>query len=302
MSISRIYTQTLVWAFAAGILVPQALTAADTMKPAVAGRRGVVAAGHPLVAEAGMRILQKGGNAVDAGVATVFAASVVEMNGFGSGAECPILIKLAGMPPAAINGAGIAPELATVEYYKSLRSDDPRLADVASISRSTIPAYGLLSAIVPSAIDALLLALEKHGTMSFAEVIQPAIELAEGFPLDAQFARGIERFKPILEKWPTSSKVFLPGGRAPRPGEIFVQADLARTFLSMAEVDRKNAAKGRVAAIQAVREYFYRGPSARRISEFCKGVGCLLREGDFAAYRAKEEQPLTTDYRGIDVY
>jgi gamma-glutamyltranspeptidase/glutathione hydrolase len=298
----RLSARTLLLALAASFLLPQALAPANTMKPMVSGKRGVVAAGHPLVAEAGLRILEKGGNAVDAGVATVFAASVVEMNGFGSGAECPILIKLAGKAAVAINGAGIAPELATVEYYKGLRSDDPRLADVASITRSTIPEYGPLSAIVPSAIDALLLALEKHGTMSLAEVIQPAIELAEGFPLDAHFARGIERFKPILEKWPTTRKVFLPGGRAPQAGEIFVQADLAQTFRSMAEVDRKNAAKGREAAIQAVREYFYRGPIAKRISEFCKEAGCLLRAGDFAAYRAKEEDPLTTDYRGIAVY
>ncbi len=296
----RLLAGTLLLALAADSLIPQTL--AQTMKPLVVGKRGVVTAGHPLVAEAGLRILEKGGNAVDAGVATVFAASVVEMDGFGSGGECPILIKLAGAPPVAINGAGIAPQLATVEYYKSLRSDDPRLADVASLTRSTIPAYGPLSTIVPSAIDALLLALEKHGTMSLVEVIQPAIELAEGCPLDARFARGIERSKAIIERWPTSRKVFLPGGRAPQEGEIFVQADLARTFRSMAEVDRQNAADGRAAAIQAVRRYVYRGPIAKRISDFCKKAGCLLREDDFAAYQAKEEQPLTTDYRGIDVY
>src|SRR5260370_31667817 len=97
------------------------LATAGTLKPLVAGKRGVVAAGHPLVAEAGLRILEKGGNAVDAGVATVFAASVVEMTGFGSGGECPILIKLKGGPVVAINGVGIAPELATVEYYEHLR-------------------------------------------------------------------------------------------------------------------------------------------------------------------------------------
>lgn len=285
-----------------GLFFPLVGSGAATLKPLVAGRRGVVAAGHPLVAETGLRILEKGGNAVDAGVATVFAASVVEMDGFGAGAECPILIKLQGKSAVAVNGAGIAPELATVEFYKHLRRDDPRLADVATISKGTIPAYGLLSAIVPSAMDALLLALERYGTMSLAEVIQPAIELADGFPLDARFVRGLERFRPVLEKWPTSKKVYLPGGRVPREGEIFVQADLARTFRSMAEVERQNAGRGRVTAIEAVRNYFYRGPIARRISDFCKQSGCLLREGDLAAYHAKVEDPLTTDYRGIDVY
>ena len=282
-------------------LTPSFLPAA-TMKPMVAGKRGVVAAGHPLVAEAGLRILEKGGNAVDAGVATVFAASVVEMNGFGAGAECPILIKLAGKPVVAINGAGTAPELATVDFYKHLRRDDPRLADVASISKGTIPAFGLLSAIVPSAVDALLVSLEKYGTLSFAEVIQPAIELAEGFPIDAHYARGLARAAPILEKWPTSKRVYLPGGHAPKADAIFVQADLARTFRNMVEAEKQNAGRGREAAIEAVRDYFYRGPIAKRIGEFCKHAGCLLREGDFAAYHSKIETPLTTNYRGVDVY
>jgi len=302
MTYSRFAYRSLLVALAAELLFPLTLDAATTLKPLVAGKRGAVAAGHPLVAEAGLRILEKGGNAVDAGVATVFAASVVEMNGFGSGGECPILIKLEGQPVVAINGAGVAPELATAEFYKRLRRNDPRLADVAAISKGTIPAYGLLSAIVPSAMDALLLALEKYGTMSLAEVIQPAIELAEGFPLDPRFVRGLARFRPILEKWPTTRKVFLPSGQVPREAEIFVQADLAGTFRSLAEVDRQNASKGRGAAIEAVRDYFYRGPIAKRISDFCQAAGCLLREGDFASYSAKAEEPLTTNYRGIDVY
>jgi gamma-glutamyltranspeptidase/glutathione hydrolase len=273
-----------------------------TMKPLVAGKRGAVAAGHPLVAEAGLRILEKGGNAVDAGVATVFAASVVEMDGFGSGAECPILIKLQGKPAVAINGAGIAPQTATVEFYRNLSRSDPRIAEVASITKGTIPAYGLLSPLVPGAIDALLVALETQGTMSLAEVIQPAIELAEGVPLDGRFARGLERYEAIIEKWPTSKKIFLPGGQAPKEGTIFAQPDLARTFRRMAEVDRQNASRGRAAAIEAVRDFFYRGPIAKEISDFCKEAGCLLREGDFAAYHAKVEPPLTTDYRGVDVF
>jgi gamma-glutamyltranspeptidase/glutathione hydrolase len=289
----------------AGLLLPGVLGGAVTLKPVVAGKRGVVAAGHPLVAEAGLRILEKGGNAVDAGVATALAASVVEMSSFGSGGECPILIKMKDGAVVAINGAGIAPELATVEYYEHLRRDDPRVVEAATISggrAGIIPSFGSLSAIVPSAIDSLLLALEKYGTMSLREVIQPAIELAQGFPLNSNLARTLARVRPIAEKWPSTAKVYMPHGRLPKEGEIFVQEDLAQTFQILAAVEQQNASRGRGVAIEAVRDYFYRGPLAKRISDFCKQAGCLLRESDFAEYRAKVEQPLTVTYRGIAVY
>jgi gamma-glutamyltranspeptidase / glutathione hydrolase len=290
--------------FATAFLAPS-LGGAVTLKPLVMGKRGVVAAGHPLVAEAGLRILEKGGNAVDAGVATVFAASVVEMASFGSGGECPILIKPKEGPVVAINGAGIAPELATVDFYQNLRRDDPRLSSAATVAGThagIIPSFGPLSALVPGAVDSLLLALENYGTMTFSEIIQPAIDLAEGFPLDANLATKLARSRPVFERWPSTRALYLPGGHLPQAGEIFAQADLAGTFRSMAEAEHQNASRGRVPAIDAVREYFYRGPVAHRISEFCKQAGCLLREGDFAAYHAKIEQPLTTEYRGVSVY
>lgn len=288
--------------FAAVLTWSQLSPAVNTYRPLVMGKRAVVAAGHPLVAEAGLRILHKGGNAIDAGVASVFAAAVVEMDGFGVGGECPILIKKGALPPAAINGDGIAPALATVEFYKHLSREDPRVADVALISKGTIPAFGPLSAIVPSAVDSLLLALEKYGTMSAAEVLQPAIELAEGYPIDARFVRTVTHSVAVLEKWPVARKTYLPGGRVPKTGELFVQADLANTLRSMARVSAEKAGEGRTAAIEAVRDYFYRGPIARRVSDFCRQAGCLLREEDFAAYHARLEVPLTTNYRGIDVY
>jgi gamma-glutamyltranspeptidase/glutathione hydrolase len=286
-------------------LGPSFSSSAATLKPLVAGRRGAVAAGHPLVAEAGLRMLEKGGNAVDAGVASVFAASVVEMMSFGAGGECPMLIKLKDGLVVAINGDGIAPELATAEFYEHLRRDDPRLVLQGTYAGSRggiIPSFGPLSALVPGAMDALLLALEKYGTKSVAEVIQPAIELAQGFPVYAGLEHALERGMPLARKWPATAKVYMPNGRLPKEGEIFVQADLARTFQSLAQVETENAGRGRAAAIEAVRDYFYRGPIARRISEFCKQAGCLLREEDFAALHARVEQPLTVTYRGVQVY
>ena len=292
-------------ALGAALLLPNYCGYAATLKPVVAGRRGVVAAGHPLVAEAGLRILEKGGNAVDAGVASVFAASVVEMMSFGAGGECPILIRLKNGPVVAINGDGIAPELATMEFYEHLRHDDPRLVRQGTYAGSQggiILSFGPLSAIVPGAMDSLLLALEKYGTKSLAEVIQPAIELAQGFPINASLEHALARGKPLAAKWPATSKVYMPDGRLPKEGEIFVQADLARTYQTLARVETENAGQGRGAAIEAVRDYFYRGPIAKRISDFCKQAGCLLREGDFAAFHARVEEPVTVNYRGVQVY
>ena len=298
-------TKACLFLLVAGVYLPGIAGSAATLKPLVEGKRGVVAAGHPLVAEAGLRILEKGGNAVDAGVATLFAASVVEMASFASGGECPILIKMKDAPVVAINGDGIAPELATVGFYEGLRRDDPRLVAAGTIGHAhggIIPSFGPLSAIVPGALDAILLALEKYGTMNLGEVIQPAIELAQGCPLDDHLAQAIARAKPVWEKWPSTARVYMPGGHLARGSEIFVQADLAQTFQSLADVERQNAGRGREAALEAVRDYFYRGPVAKRIGDFCESAGCLLRAGDFAAYHARVEKPLETTYRGIEVY
>jgi gamma-glutamyltranspeptidase/glutathione hydrolase len=151
-------------------------------------------------------------------------------------------------------------------------------------------------------MDSILLALEKYGTMKLGEVIQPAVELAQGCPLDEHLAAAITRSRPVWEKWPGTVRVYMPGSHLPKGGELFVQTDLARTFQRLAEVEQENAAKGRAAALEAVRDYFYRGPIAKRISDFCESAGCLLRAGDFAAYHAQVEKPLETTYRGIEVY
>ena len=185
------------------VVAPLLLTPAeaDTFRPVVRGKRGVVAGGHPLSVEAGMRILQSGGNAVDAGVATILAASVIEFSHFSFGGEVPILIKLKGAEVVVVEGMGQAPMKATREFFvnriksqsegAATAPDSSRaqrgssdLASIAGAKTGPIPSTGPLSATVPAVLGACITALDDFGTKSLAEVMQPAIELADGFPID----------------------------------------------------------------------------------------------------------------------
>jgi len=288
---------------------------ADTFRPVVRGKRGVVAAGQPLSAEAGMRLLQQGGNAIDAGCATILAASVIEFSHFSFGGEVPIIIKTANGSPTVINGQGIAPRLATREFFleRAKKSDGDTgpvyrgAPEYVSISEGgsrpgLIPSSGILPATVPGVLDAVITALDQFGTKTLAEVMQPAIELADGFPIDELRVSYIEKTRRIFEPWATSAKVFLPQGRVPRVGEIFSQPDLARTLREIVKAEGITRSRGRHAALLAARDYFYKGPVAKRISEFSEANGGLLRAGDFAAFHAKVEAPTRTTYRGYEVY
>ncbi|HKP10595.1 MAG TPA: gamma-glutamyltransferase, partial [Blastocatellia bacterium] len=188
--------------FFASTIVPEA----ETFRPVVRGKRGVVAAGHPLSAEAGMRLLQQGGNAVDAGCAATLAASVIEFSHFSFGGEVPIIIKTANGKPAVINGQGIAPRLATREFFNEWARQNKGAKglvyrgspEYVSISEGgarpgVIPSSGILPATVPGVLDAVVAALDQFGTKSLAEVMQPAIELADGFPIDEMRVSYIER-------------------------------------------------------------------------------------------------------------
>jgi gamma-glutamyltranspeptidase / glutathione hydrolase len=297
--------------FISSSIAPQA----ETFRPVVRGKRGAVAAGHPLSAEAGMRLLQQGGNAVDAGCAALLAASVIEISHFSFGGEVPIIIKAAKAAPAVINGQGIAPKLATREFFldrarRGQREEGPVYTgapEYVSINEGgarpgAIPSSGILPATVPGVLDAVIVALDTYGTRSLAEVMQPAIEMADGFPIDELRVSYIERTRKIFERWPSSAKVFLPNGRVPKVGEIFAQPDLARTLREIVAAERGAKAKGRHAALVAARDYFYKGAIAKRISEFSEKNGGLLRAADFAAFRAKLEEPTKTTYRGYEVY
>ncbi len=276
---------------------------AQTFRPVVRGKRGVVAGGHPLSVEAGMRILQKGGNAVDAGVATILAASIIEFSHFSFGGEVPILIKLKGQPVSVVEGMGQAPMKATREFFiNGPGKQEPGIGTMAGAKSGLIPSTGPLSATVPAVLDACVTALDQFGTKTLSEVMQPAIELADGFPLDELRVQYIKTRKAVFSQWPDAKRIFLPNGQEPKVGDIFIQSDLARTLRAIAAAEKRGAKKGRHAGLIAAREYFYRGPVGQRIGDYMEKNGGLLVASDIARFKAKVGAPVKADYRGYEVY
>src|SRR5262252_4642071 len=259
------------------VILTVAQNRSDTFRPTVRGVRGVVAGGHPLVAEAGLRMLHRGGNAVDAGVAAVLAGSVIEFSHFAFGGEVPVIIKPANKPVITINGQGQAPELATREFFEKRASQGGDDAGRGGSKPPPIPSTGPLAATVPGVLDAMVVALDNYGTMKLADVMQPAIELADAFPIDEMRVNYIRNTRRVYEQWPASRAVFLPNGQEPKVGDIFVQKDLARTLRELVGVEKKNARRGRHAALEAVRDYFYRGPLAKR---YCEAVKLAFADRD----------------------
>ncbi len=269
-----------------------------TMGPPVRGLHEMVGAANNFEVEAGYRILTQGGNAVDAGVASVLAASVTELSRFGLGGEMPLLVKMAGKPVVAISGIGVAPAKATVEFYTH-RAPEP-WEDSAHMP--PVPMQGILSAITPGAFDGLILALEKYGTKSFAEVVQPALEYAqEGFPMPEEFGGMLRGYERIMTLWPASMKFFYPDG-APTPrGEVFREPMLANTFKELIEAEKKAHGK-REDKLHAVRDLFYKGSIAKRISDFCEKNNGLIAYKDMANFHAEVDEPRMGTYRGYEVY
>ncbi|HEY6342784.1 MAG TPA: gamma-glutamyltransferase family protein [Bryobacteraceae bacterium] len=277
------------------------------VRQAVRGPHGAVAAGSEWATEAGMRMFYRGGNAVDVGVATMFAASVTELSHFGLGGEAPILIRTKTGKVYAIAGVGTMPKLATADFFRNHKLG-PGEAEMMEREpgglKGIIPVAGILPALVPSMMDAGLLALRDFGTKSFQEAIASAIEDADGYAIDELRAVSIANSRRFFELWPASKAHFMPNGRPPQVGEIFRQPDTARTLRAMVEVEKKALAAGatRVAAIDAVRDYFYRGEIARKIDAFSRANGGLLRYEDMAAFKLQPEEPVSTTYRGYRVY
>jgi gamma-glutamyltranspeptidase/glutathione hydrolase len=259
-----------------------ALREGETFYPVVRGRRGAVAAGNPFTVQAGFRLLVAGGNAVDAGVAMVLAGAMTEFDSYGFGGEVPILVYLADRGRVvAINGIGTAPAAVGPELF------DPEKG---------IPGEGPLAAVVPSVLDNSVLALSRFGTRSFCEVSAPARELAEGFPMSEGLSRRIEGDAGTLRGWSSSARVFLPDGRAPRPGELFAQKDLAATLRALCAAEKRHAAQGRAGALKAVRDEFYRGPLGREFVRGARQAGGVLSEADLAAFQARVEEPVSSSY------
>ena len=273
---------------------------------AARGTRGALATGSEYAEEAGMKIFFHGGNAVDAGVASMFAASVAEFSHFGVGGEAPILIRTkAGQ---GLRHRGRRHHAQTRHAPSSSWSTSPRPGEILTLDpgglKGIIPVAGILPALVPSMVESGLVALRDFGTKSFSEEIEPAIELADGMAIDETRSGAIARSRRFFDLWPDSKKKFLPDGRVPLPGEIFRQPNLARTLRSMAAAEKKALAAGasRAAAIDAVADYFYRGDIARRIDAFMRANGGLLRYEDMAAFKLQPEEPVSTDYHNYKVY
>jgi gamma-glutamyltranspeptidase / glutathione hydrolase len=263
---------------------------APTMRPEIVGQHGIVAAGRHYSVAAGVRVLQQGGNAIDAGVASVFAAAVVEISHFGFGGEAPTIIYDAqSKQVVVINGQGPAPKAATPALFKAAGS---------------VPGNGPLGATIPALVDAMAIALEQFGTLRLEHVMAPAIELADGFPMYAFLRDHLIIERKATEEWEWSKKTYYPEGRIPEVGEIFTQPNLARTMRAIvaaekAELDRT---KDRKAAIRAGRDAFYKGDIARRIADANRAAGGVFTYEDLAEFQGSVEKATTISFRGFDVY
>ncbi|HBY60222.1 MAG TPA: gamma-glutamyltranspeptidase [Solibacterales bacterium] len=274
-------------------------------RQAVRGMRGAVGAGTDYAAEAGMRVFAAGGNAVDAGVATMFAASVVEFSHFGFGGEAPILIRTRDGKVVALAGVGTMPKLASSDFFRKRKM---RAGEVLIMERNglegMVPAAGMMPVLVPGMVEAGLVALREYGSKSFTEVIAHAAELCDGMALDETRAGSILRSRRWFDLWPSSKAVFLPEDFAPMPGANFRQPDLARTLRAMAAAEQQALKTGasREKGIDAVRDFFYRGEIARKIDAFSREHEGLIRYEDLAAFRLKPEPAVSTTYRGYTVH
>jgi gamma-glutamyltranspeptidase / glutathione hydrolase len=269
--------------------------AQQTQKPPLHGKNWMAITGKPLAATAGSMIFQKGGNAVDAACA-MLAATCTMWDVLHWGGETQALIYNPKTKQViGINALGVAPTGATVDFFKSKGYNFP-------------PEFGPMAATTPGTPGGICYMLANYGTMSLKEVLAPAMQLAGGYPIDAQTANSIERGKKQIKEWPYSAKVFLPHAgekrEAPEAGEIFVQKDLLATLTKMVEAEQAalKQKKSRKQAIMAAYDRFYKGDIAQEFVRGCKEQGGLITMGDLAKWKPIEETPMQVNYRGIDVF
>ena len=259
-------------------------------RPTIMGTRHVIAAGHYLAAHAGFKILEGGGNAVDAGVASGIAMGVLQTDKVSFGGVAPLIVYLAKKKEIhCIDGLGVWPKAITPDFFQKFHG-------------GKIPPNELRS-VVPAAPDSWITALERFGTMTFGEVASAAIRFAsEGFPMYPLMAEFISHNQASYERYPASKKIFLPKGKPPVPGELFVQADLGRTLQYMADVEKANRRKGRRLALRAARDAFYKGDIAAAIVKHHQKVGGLMRMEDFAEFNVKFEPTVKAKFKGVEVH
>ncbi len=281
--------------FAAFVCLTSSLYSQQTQKPPLHGKNWMAVTGKPLAAAAGSMLFQQGGNAVDAACA-MLAATCTMWDVLSWGGETQALIYNPKTKKViALNALGVAPSGATVEFFKSKGYAFP-------------PEYGPLAAVTPGTVGGLCYMLMEYGTKSLRQVLAPAMQLAAGYPIEAQTANSMEKNKDMLKQWPYSAAVFLSHKgekrEAPEAGEIFVQKDLLNTLQKL--VDAEDAAlknhKSRKDAIMAAFDRFYKGDIADEFVRGSKEQGGLITKEDLAKWKPVWEEPLHTNYKGIEVY
>ncbi|MCC7541741.1 MAG: gamma-glutamyltransferase [Deltaproteobacteria bacterium] len=270
------------------VVIPE-LRPGQTVRPEIRGRRGVISAGKSFAVAAGMRVFARGGNAIDAGIAAVLAAAVTEISHFGFGGECPVAIHEGRSGRSyVIPGLGPAPMLATPGVFAP---------------QGFIDFNGPRACTVPAVVDSVCSALGASGSLSLGDVIEPAIELARGFPVYETLHRHLVDERAACIRFPSTAAAYYPNGDPTPVGSLFRQPDLAATFSALvdAESAARRAGLDRRAALSAVRDAFYLGDIGATIAAAVEREGGLLRREDLVRFRGRAELPVVGRYRGATI-
>ncbi len=259
-------------------------------RPPIQARHYVASTGHYLATAAAMRILAQGGNAIDAGVAAGICINILlpDLTSFGGVAPTIVFHKASG-ELRSISGLGCWGKSANIDVFQREEGGE-------------IP-IGARRSVVPGAPDSWLTALARYGRLTFEAVVTPGIELCEGgYQVYPSLQRNIAKEVDAIRRWPSTSAIFLRDGKAPNAGDVLVQQDLANTFRRMIKAEQATSGRGRAAAIEAARDEFYRGDIGKQIAEFISGEGGFITEQDLADFHVDVEEPVHSNYQGIDVY